>query len=432
MNVFAKFWPLFLSLFIFIGYFFLWSYSQLPRPASPQHPVTHLSDSCPPFHHQFVPNVKPTSGKRLKILFLSHAFNYEVGMDRGVFIHYEALKKHPWIEPTLWGMGFPDWDFKRTIKENLLARYGEIYFDVLYLYGMAHNYQVKEISGEIIVVIREHECWDRRCVPYIVNNNATLVMLAYAHEILMYIEESYNALIVHSPHTTDQDIFYHPVAAKRNHDVVLVGNAHPLVYPLRSRFKDMIQAGKIPGGALRKHPGYFSKEWRDDFWYSYDLNMTNVRIMQHQVVEYADFIKDSKICLMDSSAYKYALQKYVEFPMAGCLMVGDLPLDQREEFEMAMVEVTNDMSDEQIVKTIQYWLDNEELRLEKAKLAQQIAMQYTVKKWGDQVIKSVNRLKKEGYGIIFDRGFEIGCAATSLPAGKLTNQYCKLNPNKPP
>lgn len=35
--------------------------------------------------------VNPNNGEKLRILFLTHAYNYESGMDRHAFIHYKGL-----------------------------------------------------------------------------------------------------------------------------------------------------------------------------------------------------------------------------------------------------------------------------------------------------------------------------------------------------
>ncbi len=52
-----------------------------------------------------------------------------------------------------------------------------------------------------------------------------------------------------------------------------------------------------------------------------------VRKRRKHVERYADAMKNSQICLMDSSVYKYALMNYVEATMAGCLIIADIPHD---------------------------------------------------------------------------------------------------------
>lgn len=366
----------------------------------------------------------PVYGRKLRMLFFTHGFNYEYGMDRFFFTHYYGLRDHPWIEVTLWGIGIDGYNASISIRENLIQRYGTIYFDVLYIYGMVRNNEVKDLSGDLIVMIREHECWDKRCLPYFIHNGVKLAMLTYAWELLEY-QEVHDALIVHSPHTVNPDIFRHNVNSRREIDVLLAGSTNPGVYPLRQRFSKLIQRENSRSWVIRSHPDYFAQEWKQEFWDSYQVNMSNVNKADAQVYDYAKDLKRAKICLMDSSLFKYALMKYTEAPMAGCLIVGDIPHERMDEFRQGVVAVSDDMSDEELISTIKYWLSHEEERLKKASLAQRNAMQYTVKKWGDLVIKSTNRLVNHGFGMVFDYQFELTCAAKSIIDKKLKNEYCR-------
>lgn len=48
---------------------------------------------------------------------------------------------------------------------------------------------------------------------------------------------------------------------------------------------------------------------------------------------------------MDSSVYKYALMKYIESMMAGCLVIADVPNDYPNFFSEHIVVVDTSMSD---------------------------------------------------------------------------------------
>ncbi len=51
-----------------------------------------------------------------------------------------------------------------------------------------------------------------------------------------------------------------------------------------------------------------------------------------------------------------------------------------------------------------------------------------MKNWGDTVIKSVNRIQKDGFGLIFDHQFERTCTAQSAYYGRYRNEFCKPLP----
>jgi hypothetical protein len=388
-------------------------------------------DFCPqdalhaPAHNE----VQPIFGRKLRMLFFTHGFNYEYGMDRHFFLHYYALKNHESIEVELWGIGIDNYNASITLKENLIGRYGSIYFDVIHLYGMVKNTEVRAISNQTIVLLREHECWAQRCTPVFMDNGARLAMLTYASEVLPFVELSKNALVMHSPHTSNHHILFGDVNSRREIDVLLIGQVHPLVYPLRTRFKKLIESGKIPGAQIRRHPGYFAKGWNESFWEHYELNVSNIAIAEQQVHAYAADIKNAKICFIDSSAYKYALQKYTEVPLSGCLAVGDVPNERMDEIREWIVEVNLNDSDEKIIETIKFWLSNDEMRKARAKKGQEFAMKYTVEKWGDTVIQAVNRIHTKGYGMVMNHQFEVSCTAEAIPLGKNTNAYCASSPN---
>lgn len=68
-------------------------------------------------------------------------------------------------------------------------------------------------------------------------------------------------------------------------DVLLIGRTTEEVYPLRYRLEKLIESGKMPG-TVGPHPGYFLKDWKQDYWYSYSLNMSIVKLREDQVGSY--------------------------------------------------------------------------------------------------------------------------------------------------
>ena len=65
-------------------------------------------------------------------------------------------------------------------------------------------------------------------------------------------------------------------------DVLLVGKAGLPVYPLRYKFSQLVEAGRI-NGTIRKHPGYFAKEWKKEYWTNFTVDMEEVKKAEKQV-----------------------------------------------------------------------------------------------------------------------------------------------------
>ena len=68
-------------------------------------------------------------------------------------------------------------------------------------------------------------------------------------------------------------------------------------------------------------------------------------------------------------------QKYGEAAAAGCLIIGSIPLDRKTDFEDFVVEIRNDMSDQQIIDTINHWLARDGERAERAARGQRYFLQ---------------------------------------------------------
>ena len=70
-------------------------------------------------------------------------------MDRHFFFFLAAAQRHPNVEAVLWGPTFEGYSPDKTLKQNLLHRYGSLYFDMVFAYGINNNDHVKEISSEV-------------------------------------------------------------------------------------------------------------------------------------------------------------------------------------------------------------------------------------------------------------------------------------------
>ncbi len=128
---------------------------------------------------------------------------------------------------------------------------------------------------------------------------------------------------------------------------------------------------------------------------------------------YANALSQAKICLITSSKFRYALQKYAEFALSGCALVGNIPHERQDFFRSFITEINMGDSDERIYKTVANLLADEPRRKKLAALGQRlIKEQFTWDTWVDNIVlKGYNAFRKGHYGIHYPYPFHVGCVA---------------------
>ncbi|CAF3128418.1 unnamed protein product [Rotaria sp. Silwood2] len=251
----------------------------------------------------------------------------------------------------------------------------------------------------------EHECWGYRCLPWIIDDNTTILMQAYAYEMDLYHTSfSYNRVIVHIPQCAEPSIFYPPVALNsdkrviRDIDILVVGALQSFVYPLRSRLAEMVKKKLIKNSYLHDHPGYV-------------LVNRSVEQTESQIHDYAALLRRAKIVVVDSLRYGHAINKYSEVALSGCLIIGDIPSEREEEFRRYIVQISMNMTDEEILSIIEYWIKNEHEREERASLGQKIVLNsYTWDHSIDLSLQALIKYRQGEFGIYHNYPYTIKCA----------------------
>ena len=146
-------------------------------------------------------------------------------------------------------------------------------------------------------------------------------------------------------------------------------------YPLRNRFLKLLHLlNKKYKCYKHPHPGY---DLRDAYTNKYLIDMANV-------------INQSKIVLTDTGLPRSRYGKYIEIPMCGkAALCGDLPDDKADDYSY-VIEVTNNMTDEEIMNKISYYLDNEDKRMEKVNKGLEFASKYTQEHYAERLLKEIN------------------------------------------
>lgn len=363
----------------------------------------------------------------LNVLFLSHkSKTYDAFLGRYYTHQYLACKDHDYIRPVMWGEDFEGYDNGQSLRDNLVRRFGSVaFFDVIFLFGIIDNAQLLAISDQTVVLIREHECWSRRCDPFIVLNNASIVMFTFAQDIAPYAPLSARRLFVHSPTSARHQLFFpgdvrfEPPNSR--YGVLSFGAKDPVVYPLRYRLGELGEKGLIPDYTERKHPGYIHSlpgpEPDSPHLFEHPL--------ERQIAEYAKTLHRTKICMMDSSVYRYAYQKFIEAAMAGCLIVSDIPYERSDQYRRFVVEIKPTDSDQHIIDTISWWLDHDAERVARAAIGQRYALEhFTWDHWANSLVAAYNQFTDRQFGMVFPYPHFVGCAPSQLLQGQM-NPWCE-------
>jgi hypothetical protein len=133
-----------------------------------------------------------------------------------------------------------------------------------------------------------------------------------------------------------------------------------------------MRAGRLPG-EIRPHPGYrtaATEQARDQF------------------VDYAQHLGRSRIALVLGTKFDYALAKYPESAMAGCLLIGDIPTEMHNTLGRYMVQIDPHMPDEQMVKEIRWWMEHDDEAQALAAASQRLALsEFTMERYAEQFVR---------------------------------------------
>lgn len=222
---------------------------------------------------------------------------------------------------TISGQGWHDWNDSLSLRANLDSIMPHA--DALFWYkphgnpkdGVATIKGMHDWDGPRFMSY--NECWwpDQRALNEAIATQTTHVVIHHANDIENWIgHEKHGITVRHIPHCAEPMWFnnHPPAIESRPLNVIVTGALAPTIYPLRCHVANLVSCGQIESSIVRNHPGYrLRSEWDCD----------------QQAVAYANALQASKLSMCCSSIYRYALAKYIESWMAGCVVVGDLPDD---------------------------------------------------------------------------------------------------------
>lgn len=273
----------------------------------------------------------------MKILFFVPRDVFQRKMSRVRFHTLRYLSKL--VELVYWGPGWNGYNNLVTLAENL----GDNFFEVIIVYKPI---KLGDLKGSMIC-IQYNEMWDiPLTMKEIKDNRLNLIICHHENDMVNYIGAKFphRTFFKHIPHCADPDIFYCldgvEGVGERNIDVLLIGSIGRH-YPLRRKMKESLKLFNSKYVVKEfVHPGYLHDDsFTDKYLKDISAEMQN-----------------TKICLTCSSTYKYALGKYVEAYMCGCVVASDIP--NQDNYRDFCIEILDSDTPEEICAKVESYLEN--------------------------------------------------------------------------
>jgi hypothetical protein len=268
--------------------------------------------------------------------------------------------------------------------------------------GVVKNIENLDTNIDLIVVYKPLEMgsdWDKIDIPIclrynetydqdwtkkeILESNASIVIFHHENDLFGNIGDYRKMLpnirFEYVPHSAEKTIFKEYTEIKKDWDVLLVGalgytskvGQH---YPIRDRMASLLHKfpKKYRVNRYNRPPGRSEKAYENA-----------------SAIEFAKVINSTRICITDSGAPKSRFGKYVEIPMCGTVIAGDIPNDDSENFRRFVIEINNDMSDEQIISKITECLDDLERLNDMRTIGLSWSKEYTQEKYAERFLSRV-------------------------------------------
>jgi len=309
----------------------------------------------------------------LNILFLCNREYYINKMSRVRFQSMEAIgyaSNLMW-----WGPNWEGYDNNKTVKQNIDLL--EDTFDLIITYKPLEMRDMKDAG--IPICLRYNEMYDEKWTKKEIDESgASMVICHHENDMKPYLD-FYNGKIefYHIAHCAEASIYKQMFTAKK-YDILLVGalGARTMLgqhYPLRDRMVGILN--KMPSRYNTSiHPRPHGRQ--DNAW-------TN-----KYAKDFATAINNTRICITDSGAPNSRFGKYIEIPMCGTVIAGDIPGEDQKNFKKFIIEINMEMTDEEIINKLMYYLDNDEKLCILKNTGLEWSKEYTQEKYADKFLKA--------------------------------------------
>lgn len=292
----------------------------------------------------------------------------------------KAVQRHPDVDLILSGVGWPDWDNNVPAVENLKRIMPDC--DAAWIYKAEGNPRKnvppmnghQDLAEAVLVIEKFQELWWSGSSPndppagwqQAIDRRIGLAILSHANDVprMRPAAEKSGTTIAVIPHGAEPAVFAQAAQEwpGRKIDVLLTGSIGATHYPLRTRWKALMEAGRLPGKCyLHPHPGY---------WHNGEAAAAA------KVRDYAQNLGKSKLVLGCTSRHRYELARFPEAAMAGAIHVSDMPEIPPKGYEDFIIPVEPDWSDERLIQTVANLLADEPKLRAMSAAAQATARQF--------------------------------------------------------
>ena len=320
------------------------------------------------------------------IVFLLNKNYFDTKMSRVRFHSIRALFAHESVNGFYTGPGWDNWSELLTPQENIKNLTNSNC-------NLVIGYKPLEISGFSDITynkcIRYNEMYDKEwTLKEIVESKSNTVVCHHYNDYVEYrnILKTFKNHSVKSltwvPHSAEASIFKPKPNIEKKYDIAIVGatNVRTMLgehYPLRARMTRLLNS--FPSKyrcAIIPHVGGSHSDAHTDR-YAHD---------------FADKINSSHIIITDAGAPKSRFGKYIEVPMCGVGLAGDLyddhPTDV-EELKTFLIEINMQMSDEEIISTLIEHLENDYILINKIQAGLEYTKKFTQERYAERFINQI-------------------------------------------
>ena len=341
-----------------------------------------------------------------RVVFLINKQYFDTKMSRVRFHSIRALFNHNNVEGIYTGPGWDNWISTISLQANLdnILKGRECHLVI--------GYKPLEIHGfadiSYTTCVRYNEMYDKQwTLKEITESKANVIICHHYNDYKEYINILKNKKLNHIkcltwiPHSAEANIFKPKPEIEKKYDVALVGatNVQTVLgehYPLRARMYELInkipkkyKCGVIPhvGGS---HLDAHTDKYAHDF---------------------ATKINSAKIIITDSGIPKSRFGKYIEVPMCGVALAGDVYDDHPKDVEQLksfLIDINMQMSDQEIINRLVYYLENNSKREEKIKNGIEYTKDFTQQRYAERFINILSSIRIKNRVNYFDLGLHTG------------------------
>ncbi|WWD20263.1 hypothetical protein CI109_104739 [Kwoniella shandongensis] len=321
----------------------------------------------------------------------------------------------------------PEWN------EEVPEECSEVRFDVVLTISNIYKEDdphVDALDCDALLVQQLGDCHEYRCTYewYPHANNITLSK--YAFELLeLFSYDKVKAkyprwemgLFGHSPDTGNEWDFYPVPWANKTADAKIFGFDGSF-YPIRTTVTSALNYYEenphlaADSGMIitrHQHPGYFvwaPAEAHESPLETYELGheyyQTHLKLRE----DFAKGMRETKICVFDSSLERKMIRKYAQAFLSGCVVAADIPTEQEEALSKFVIPLKTTWKIEQINEALKYYLDRPEVLQQMAMDGLVYARQHlTTTNKISHIMEMADHYRQGSRGYEFPYGFSMRC-----------------------